>query len=169
MNLFVMKNNHSGDWKILTASVVTLLLGLCVGYLIAPKSSQPNTEPQEMTRKCIALIEKGDSLFFEEVLATWRESLVTYKEVKVITDSFLLPLPNLQTRISKLQGKIDKEISKCIRNTNEYLSNNSQMAIDEVGYILEIDPEHQEGKVLLERCYKKWPKACEQKFSSYFK
>jgi len=149
--------------NLFAALMAGLALGFCAGYFTGNAGDQPQEsdmvikEITGITQACIDLIERGDSLLDENELKTWRESLFKYQQAKALTDQHSLPLPNLEARIRKLQEKMNIELEQSVMNAKRNLRDGSRMAIYDVRDILTIDPEHREGKTLLEECKKKWP------------
>ena len=143
-------SNHSSSKKfpaaLILALAATLIAGLCVGFIVGRFQAKPHQKLHDG----ISFIQQGDSLFNENNLATWRETLLKYQEAKQLTDQYALPLPNMEYRIRHLQEKIDDVISLSIENAKKAFAVRSEMALFALNDVLQLDPDHAEAKALYE-------------------
>ena len=136
-----------------SALVLTLIAGLCAGFIAGRHHVKPNPKLYD----CISYIEQGDSLFNENNLTTWRETLMKYQEAKELTEQYSLHLPNMEYRIKQLQKKMDDVVNISIENAKKAFAVRSEMALSALKDVLELDPDHKEAKALYEQYIKVFP------------
>ena len=124
-----------------------LIAGLCVGYVAGRFQHRPNPKLNE----CIQIIAQGDSIFDDNDLSTWRASLAKYMEAKEIIEKNALPLPKMDFRINHLKSDMDQVVKTSIENAQKAFSVGSEMALINLNEALQLDPDNQEAKTLLEQ------------------
>jgi len=135
-------------WTLFLA--VALITGLCAGFFAGRRQANPHPKLYDG----ITYIEQGDSLFNENNLTTWRETLVRYQEARALTDQYSLQLPNMDHRIRQLQLKMDDVINSSIETAKKAFAVRSEMALAALKDALELDPDHTEAKALYEQYIK---------------
>ena len=133
-----------------------LILGSGAGFVAGCYLNRP--EPDPRLYECIQIIEQGDAVFDENELSTWRETLTKYQEAKELTDQFSLQLPNMEHRIRLLRKKMDDMINLSVENAKKALAVRSEMALFALQDALEIDPDHEEAKMLYEQYLQAFPR-----------
>ena len=141
---------QSRNIKILLACAV-LVLGLSAGFFAGNFMNKSENELNPALQECILIIEQADSIFDENNLSTWRETLMKYLEAKELTSQHSLQLPDMEHRIGLLQKKMDDVINISIENAKKALAVRSEMALFAINDVLELNPEHAEAKTLLEQ------------------
>ena len=126
--------------------VMTLIIGLCVGFFVGLASSKDNP----VLLESISLIEQGNALFSDVDKTTWMPSLTAFQKAKELTDQHELKLPDMEPRIKQLQEKIEYAIKQGIETAKFFYDGGSpSMAITTLeNEVLKIAPEHEEGNKL---------------------
>ena len=136
-----------------TPLVLALIIGLTGGFFTGNSLKMPNPKLHE----CIQLIQQADSVFDENNLTTWKETLTKYREAKELTDKYSLQLPDMEHRIKLLQQKMDDEINLSVENAKKAFEVRSEMALFALKEALAIDPDHEEAKALYEQYIQVFP------------
>ncbi|MDR2232672.1 MAG: serine/threonine protein kinase [Tannerella sp.] len=133
--------------KMILSLAAAMIIGLCAGYFFG--NFMQRIDPK--IKECITIIEQGDALFDENNLSTWRVSLAKYMVAKDMIEQDKLPLPRMDFRINRLKGEIDQVVNTSIENAKQAFKVNSEMALFNLNEALELDPNNQEAKTLLEQ------------------